>query len=218
MQLTLALLVAGLVVGCSASASPTEVELLREDLKDLRRSGPRPASPAGTYRVQRGDTLWSLARRWHVSVAELKRANGLTGDTIRTGQELVIPSGAAVVEPRATGLSWPVPSSRQARGEGDALVVYASEGAVVVAAGPGLVSYVSERVRGLGKVVMVEHPDGLLTMYGRLGEAAVRAGQYVQRGQPLGQIGPGGPRRGPRLRFMVFRDARAAPVRDYLTW
>jgi membrane-bound lytic murein transglycosylase D len=41
--------------------------------------------------VTSGETLFSLASRYHTSVSELKRVNGLTGDSIRTGQSLRIP-------------------------------------------------------------------------------------------------------------------------------
>lgn len=44
------------------------------------------------YKVRRGDSLWTIARKHGVTVAELKQANGLRGSTIRVGQTLVIPS------------------------------------------------------------------------------------------------------------------------------
>jgi len=44
------------------------------------------------YRVVRGDTLGEIANRYRVSLYRLRRANGLTGDTIRIGTELLIPT------------------------------------------------------------------------------------------------------------------------------
>ncbi|MCY1702509.1 LysM peptidoglycan-binding domain-containing protein [Deinococcus sp. SL84] len=46
------------------------------------------AAQAQTVTVQPGDTLWSIAQRSGVSVAGLRAANGLSGDTIRAGQQL----------------------------------------------------------------------------------------------------------------------------------
>ncbi len=43
------------------------------------------------YTVQRGDTLYSIARRYNTSVDELKRLNGLTDVTIYVGQKLKVP-------------------------------------------------------------------------------------------------------------------------------
>ena len=43
------------------------------------------------YTVKRGDTLWSIAKNYNVSVSDLKDANGLTSSTLRLGQILIIP-------------------------------------------------------------------------------------------------------------------------------
>ncbi|MGE0846645.1 MAG: LysM peptidoglycan-binding domain-containing protein [Flavobacteriaceae bacterium] len=62
---------------------------------------PAPAAPRtaqnGRYRVQPGDTLYSIARNHNVGVAEISRANSLpSGGAIRVGQELVIPGEGPV--------------------------------------------------------------------------------------------------------------------------
>ena len=44
------------------------------------------------YRVVSGDTLGEIANRYRVSLYSLRRANGLDGDTIRVGTELLIPT------------------------------------------------------------------------------------------------------------------------------
>ncbi|WP_425234508.1 glucosaminidase domain-containing protein [Ulvibacterium sp.] len=44
------------------------------------------------YIVKKGDTLYSISRRYLVSVDELKRWNGIRGNTISIGQELAIKS------------------------------------------------------------------------------------------------------------------------------
>ena len=45
-----------------------------------------------TYRVRRGDSIWRLARRWHVSEKSIKRINGLKSSHIELGQILKIPN------------------------------------------------------------------------------------------------------------------------------
>ena len=42
------------------------------------------------HKVVKGDTLYSISRRYGIGLSELKRKNGLTGDLIRTGQSLRI--------------------------------------------------------------------------------------------------------------------------------
>jgi len=41
--------------------------------------------------VQRGDTLYSIARRYGSTVDAVKAANGLTSNNINPGQQLIIP-------------------------------------------------------------------------------------------------------------------------------
>jgi len=54
-----------------------------------------PVPEAITYIVTKGDTLSRIAKKNGVSVAAIKAANSLKGDTIRIGQELVIPGTSA---------------------------------------------------------------------------------------------------------------------------
>lgn len=49
-----------------------------------------PTDPRHPHVVHRGETLSSIAHRYHVTVAELKRWNHLRGDTIRPGEELQV--------------------------------------------------------------------------------------------------------------------------------
>ena len=63
------------------------------------------AFPSSTYVVRKGDTLAKIARRCGVSVASLKKLNGLSSSTIMVGQTLVIRAsrgGAPKVTPAPT--------------------------------------------------------------------------------------------------------------------
>jgi len=55
-----------------------------------------PAAATATHRVARGESLWTIARRYGVAEAELRRANGISGSRILVGQELTIPIGGGV--------------------------------------------------------------------------------------------------------------------------
>jgi len=60
---------------------------------------PKAVTVARAYRVQRGDTLYRIARRFDTTVAALKAANGLRSDRIHPGQALRIP-GRRTAAPR----------------------------------------------------------------------------------------------------------------------
>lgn len=49
------------------------------------------ASDQTYYTVQSGDSLWNIAKRYGVSVDELKKANNLSSNLLTIGQKLIIP-------------------------------------------------------------------------------------------------------------------------------
>ncbi len=57
-------------------------------------SGTSPSS--NTYKVVNGDTLYSIARKYNISVDELKRLNNLTGNNLSIGQILKVPSSNVI--------------------------------------------------------------------------------------------------------------------------
>jgi murein DD-endopeptidase MepM/ murein hydrolase activator NlpD len=63
--------------------------------------------------------------------------------------------------------------------------------------------------------VVLEHGDGIETLYCHLSEAAVANGQPVGAGQRIGSVGSSGFSTGPHLHFEVHRDGRAV---DPATW
>ncbi len=53
---------------------------------------PKRVAKSRTHRVRSGESLYTIGKRYGVSVDRIKAANGLRRNTIRVGQELVIPA------------------------------------------------------------------------------------------------------------------------------
>jgi len=59
-------------------------------------------APVSTYTVERGDSLWSIAKKNGLTVAELAKINSIpTGTALKPGRKLIIPGKAASAVPPA---------------------------------------------------------------------------------------------------------------------
>ena len=60
---------------------------------NVSNSGPStPTNPSNTYTVKSGDSLYSIARKYGITVDALKNANGKTSNLLSIGEILVIPT------------------------------------------------------------------------------------------------------------------------------
>ncbi len=75
-------------------------------------------------------------------------------------------------------------------------------GTRVIAPADGVVQY-SELMNGYGRTVLLEHGNGISTLYGHLSGFAVGPGQFVHRGDTVGYVGQSGRSTGPHLHYEV---------------
>ena len=73
------------------------IDQLAKELAAMSGSRAAATQPSGgmggnEYTVQKGDTLTLIAKNKGVTVAELRKANNLTSDSLKVGQKLIIPS------------------------------------------------------------------------------------------------------------------------------
>lgn len=75
-------------------------------------------------------------------------------------------------------------------------------GTHVIAPADGVVEY-ADLMNGYGRTVMVDHGNGISTLYGHLSGFAISPGQLVHRGDTLGYVGQSGRSTGPHLHYEV---------------
>ena len=75
-------------------------------------------------------------------------------------------------------------------------------GTRIVAPADGLVRF-SEIMNGYGRTVLIDHGNGISTLYGHMSGFAVSPGQLVHRGDTLGYVGSSGRSTGPHLHYEV---------------
>jgi murein DD-endopeptidase MepM/ murein hydrolase activator NlpD len=75
-------------------------------------------------------------------------------------------------------------------------------GTRVIAPADGIVRF-ADFMNGYGRAVMIDHGNGISTLYGHLSGFAVTPGQMVRRGDTLGYVGQSGRSTGPHLHYEV---------------
>ena len=128
----------------------------------------------------------------------------------------------------ATGsMQWPVPAVHNtSQGyHGGHLALDIANGPVsmmnqvVVAADGGTVKEVNtvNTGTGYGIYVVIDHGNGLTTLYAHLNSVSVVKGQPVTRGQQIGRAGSTGRSTGPHLHFEVRQDGRKMNPWNYVS-
>jgi murein DD-endopeptidase MepM/ murein hydrolase activator NlpD len=175
-----------------------------------------------------------------VLVKDLMQANGITDPrTVPAGRSLLIPGADAAPPAPDTGarphdaphrkpapqplhLAWPLrgpitapfgPRGQHRHHEG--IDIDGDRGDEIFAAASGTV--LRAGIDGsYGRMVEIDHGDGLTTLYAHASRLLVQAGDHVRTGTCIAEVGGSGNAHGTHLHFEVHRNDRAVDPLPFL--
>jgi len=172
---------------------------------------------ARVHRVGPGETLYSIASLYHVDQKELVKTNKNLVEPLIVGDEMIIPQtqteyGGAGARRVAgaylpAGFAWPVRGKivfGPPHGKYGGLDFPGPLGSPIIAAGAGTIIAADYGWNGgYGNRVIIDHGDGLYTLYGHLDSMVAAVGSRVAQGETVGFMGSTGRSTGPHLHFEV---------------
>lgn len=184
------------------------------------------ALKTGTYIVQKGDSLFGLAKKFGVNFSEFLKLNNLTSESlIKIGDKLKIPQTKTAQTQKEekrnkvksgetpfsnskqadSKLLWPVPASEVSylSGKIAGVVIDSKKGQAVKAISSGKVVSTGQH-RGFGQVVFVQSKTKHIYVYGGMEKLSVKKGETVKTGQKLGEVGMEIFTNKARMYFMVY--------------
>ncbi len=168
------------------------------------------------YEVKKGDTLATLAKRYHGDLEEIAKFNDLDPNSALTlGAEIIIPDGELVaVEGNSKNTPLfvdyyirPIKGGRKSQGihgyNGVDLAAPTGTPLLASASGTVVVSKQGAWNGGYGNFVVIKHGNGTQTLYGHNSSNLVKVGQKVVQGQVIGYVGSTGKSTGPHVHFEI---------------
>lgn len=132
-----------------------------------------------------------------------------------------------------TGFIWPVPTVRNMSDKyGERWIIEEQRnqfhkgiditkpgcaGETIVASAGGTIIQASDKKNGYGKCVIIDHGDGIATLYAHCSELYVSMGDTVTQGTPLGAIGQTGNAYGNHLHFEVRLNGQHTNPLNYVS-
>lgn len=172
-----------------------------------------------SHKVQPGETLWDIAYRYRVPVTELIAYNNLkdentlySGDNINVpikDRSMALPAWNSSRSLPVGELIWPTvgwvssPFGLRDGRPHEGIDLAADQGEPIKAAKAGRVVFSGPRGT-YGLAVIIDHGDGLRTLYGHASELLVKEGEWVETGQQIAKVGSTGRSTGPHLHLEVL--------------
>lgn len=209
---------------------------LKKDTLSIGQELNIPPVTGVVHKVREGETIYSIAKKYKTEAQNI--VNFPFNDfadpetfALSVGQTLVVPDGvmpeaAPVIAKRpqilaggGTGqLIWPTTGliTQYPSWYHMAIDIANSEAPGIMAADSGVVSLVQYLNWGYGQHIMIDHGNGIQTLYGHLQAIYVKVGDRVAKGQVIGRMGSTGRSTGTHLHFEVRNNGQLVSPLGYL--
>ncbi len=154
--------------------------------------------PGIYHKVNKGETLWRISKTYNIPMEELISTNRIPDAArIYQGQLIFIPGAKEVLRaneviPETSDINFIWPTKGEVYTYEKGIRILAPEGSIVSASRSGKVIFCGEKVRGYGKVIMINHGDDFITIYAHNLENLVKTGAEVSQGSIIAKIGRSG--------------------------
>lgn len=191
-------------------------EVTAREAHDDGEYGLRTVSQGDNFLTPRADVIDVVARLEAVEdrLATLSETAAFTAavGNLHLDAEIDVPSAWPLGGRVTSGFGMRVAPIRGGWRMHPGLDISAASGTRVRSAGAGLVVFSGYR-SGYGNTVVVDHGDGMKTLYGHMSRLAIRKGRRVREGDVVGHVGSTGRSTGPHLHFEVrFRGEPVDPM------
>ena len=177
-------------------------------------------APLGVHhRVEAKQTLWRISKLYNVDIDDILRANNISEEAnIEIGQLLLIPNRLTAqkvpIQSLGDDFIWPL-KGRILAGFGvnyrnlinKGINIQSSMDMDILASRDGRVVFYAANFGNFGMTVIIDHGDGLRSVYSRAQEFFVRPGENVQRGALIGRIGSSARDKNKYLHFEIRKGA-----------
>lgn len=163
------------------------------------------------YYEQQEDELLQQSKQLESIIQELQRKSKLK----YSGGKLLWPVPSSDLSDITSPFGWRTHPILKVRKYHTGIDIAANTGADILAAADGQVIF-SGYYGGYGYAVIIDHGDGISTLYAHCSALLVKEGDTVKRGQVIAKVGSTGLSTGPHLHFEVRKNGEPVDPMDWL--
>ncbi len=197
----------------------------------------KPKINSEKYKVISGDTLFSIAKKNNVTLADLKKYNGLLSANLQLGQvlQLISPVSENIkiinkeqitssilksitnvfVEEKEVKFVLPLKGKiisafgiKPSGLKNNGVNIEAENGSEIVATEDGVIVFVGNTIKGFGNTIIIKHAQNYMTVYSHVREIFVNLGEKIKKNDKISTVGKTGKVKSSQLHFEIIQNLK----------